>query len=143
MESTAADQRLRLILYHKQSTSGRTRFLRLAAGGVCAPCGLPQGSAVTKHGPPISDHPAAVASQVCNSMGLARSELVVETGFCVRVTAGEETLAVHLGRFTSVDPPFDAAQRCGSRFAALTELRDMSDVELGLLRQAYEWIMGG
>ena len=32
----------RLILYHKQSTSARTRFLRLSYGGICAFEPLPE-----------------------------------------------------------------------------------------------------
>ncbi len=142
MESSVADQTPRLILYHKQATSGRTRFLRLADGGICAPARLPPGATQAKDRPSVSEHPAEIVNRICATLGIARADLELEAGFCVPVEVGAEILSVHLGRFTTVDPPFDAARRTESQFAALTEFRGLSEIELGLLRQAYEWVMG-
>jgi hypothetical protein len=44
--------------------------------------------------------------------------------------------------FTSIDPPFAAAEAIGGRFIAITEARGLPPVELDLLRKAYEILIG-
>ncbi|MDI6750821.1 MAG: hypothetical protein ACOY6N_06395 [Pseudomonadota bacterium] len=39
-------------------------------------------------------------------------------------------------------PPFAAIARPGGKFIALTEARVVSEIELALLRQAYEILLG-
>jgi hypothetical protein len=58
------------------------------------------------------------------------------------VATAEGALPVLLAAFTSIDPPFAAAEACGGRFAAITEARGLPPVELALLRRAYEVLIG-
>jgi hypothetical protein len=50
---------------------------------------------------------------------------------------------IFLMQFTSIDPPFDCAEKINAQFIDLTEARGLSGVELELLRQAYEYVMTG
>jgi hypothetical protein len=58
------------------------------------------------------------------------------------VDAPEGLIEVFLARFTSIDPPFDWAEQHGARFIDLTRARGLRDVELQILRRAYEQILG-
>ena len=49
---------------------------------------------------------------------------------------------VLLAAFVGIDPPFAAAERVHGRFIAITESRQLSDVERDLLRRAYEHVLG-
>ncbi|MDD3517474.1 MAG: hypothetical protein PHQ14_03915 [Chromatiales bacterium] len=141
--ATAADARL--ILYHKQSTSARTRFLRLADSGVCAFEALPPLSSVmdTPAATGVLRHPADLLRAAEERLGLARGGLEIDAGFRAQVDTPDGPVMIHLARFTGIDPPFDAAERIGGRFVALTEVRDLPPAQLELLRRAYACIMEG
>ena len=51
-------------------------------------------------------------------------------------------MPVLLAAFADIDPPFAAAERSNSRFVALTETRQLSEVERNLLRRSYEHVLG-
>ena len=135
----------RLILYHKQSTSARTRFLLLGHGGVCAPGPLPS-SATLAVGAGDDDklaaHPASMLRDAESWLDLAAGSLEVEPGYRHRLTSDEGVIWVMLARFTSIDPPFEQAEAQGARFIDLTQARGLGPVELALLRKAYEKILG-
>ena len=135
----------RLIMYHKQSTSARTRFLKLAYGGVCGFSALPS-EAVIDETPSTSarvvTHPAAVLRDAEIRLGLAPGSLEAEPGFRCAIAAGDERTEVFLARFTSIDPPFETVQAHGSSFIDLTQARGLPPVELDLLRRSYERILG-
>lgn len=135
----------RLIMYHKQSTSARTRFLRLPYGGVCGFSALPDESAIEESrggSPKVVTHPALVLRDAENRLGLPSGSLEMEPGFRCEIAAGEERTEVFLARFTSIDPPFETAQAHGSSFIDLTQARGLPPVELDLLRRSYERILG-
>jgi hypothetical protein len=110
----------RLILFHKQKTSARTRFLRFAdtvlAGG-----------------------PVPAAEQ---RMALPAGSLEVVADFQMAVDTAYGPVPVLLAGFTSIDPPFAAAEAIGGRFVAITEARGLPPEELELLRHAYEVLIG-
>jgi hypothetical protein len=139
-------QPARLILYHKQATSARTRFLRLAHGGICAFDPLPPRTRVTgaEDPPPgrVRQHPAMLIGRAEQILGLGRGGLELEAGFRLRAEAPGATIEVLLARFTGIDPPFAAAAAQGAAFIDLTQARGMTAVELQLLRLAYERILG-
>ncbi|RKT47544.1 hypothetical protein [Thiocapsa rosea] len=135
----------RLIMYHKQSTSARTRFLRLPYGGVCGFAALPEEAAIDERGggsPKVVTHPARVLRDAEVRLGLPSGSLEMEPGFRCEIAAGEERTEVFLARFTSIDPPFETAQAHGSSFIDLTQARGLPPVELDLLRRSYERILG-
>jgi len=134
----------RLIMYHKQSTSARTRFLKLAYGGVCGFAALPPRTIIADctHRPRVVAHPATVLRGAEGHLGLPTGSLAVEPGFRCEVAVGEERAQIFLAGFTSVDPPFETARAHGSSFIDLTQALGLPPVELDLLRRAYETILG-
>lgn len=135
----------RLILVHKQATSARTRFLRFA-DGIVRPQPFPQLSQILDEGETASQtdvvaHPAMLLSQVAQNLYLPSGEVVLESEFMAAVDTPEGVSTVYLGRITSEDPPFDAAEKAGARFIAITEARDLSPTDLELLRRAYTCVM--
>lgn len=134
----------RLVLFHKQGTSARTRFLRFA-DSLLAFAPLPAGAALRPEDGPSGDvlaHPAAVLKQAEDRLGLPSGSLSVEPDFlAVADTPGGE-VQVRLAGFTTIDPPFAAADALGGRFVALTEARGLPPLELELARRAYAAILG-
>ena len=126
-------QSTRLIMYHKQFTSARTRFLMLDHDGVCAFDSLPPLAQVLerKEMPPekVAQHPATLISQAEQALGLSRGGLELETGFRVRVDVPGGTIGVFLARFTAIDPPFALA----SCFRFAPGLSDSLPVALGMI----------
>ena len=133
----------RLILLHKQATSGRVRFLCLDSG-VLAFGPLPVASALRDEAytSQIRYHPAAVVREAEILLGLPEGAVVPEAEFQAWVDTAEGDVPVLLAAFTGIDPPFAAVERSNGRFIAITESRQLSDVERGLLRRAYEHVLG-
>lgn len=135
----------RLILYHKQSTSARTRFLRLPYGGICAFEALSESSELMPlgEGPgSLVSHPARLIRAAEQRLGLAPGGLEPEPEFRFRLRGAEGETEVLLARFTAIDPPFESATAAGCAFIDLTQARGLPPLELSLLRLAYEQIMG-
>ena len=138
----------RLILYHSQSTSARTLFLRHESGSVIAPEPLPFLSTVFEEGEFIVGdegvllHPATVVHNYCVTFGFPPSLLLVEGEFHERVDTPQCILNIYLARFTSIDPPRALFADRGGKFCAITELRGGHPAEMALLRRAYQAIMG-
>ena len=138
----------RIIFFHKHGTSARTRFLRFANDTVCGFAPLPQLAAIidetgTALQPAIEIHPAVLLKESTQRLQLPTSALELEGEYTMWVEAPGEAIRVLLARFTDIDPPFKAAEAMGARFIDLTQARDLSSVELLLLRKAYEVILGG
>lgn len=129
---------MRLILAHKQSTSARVRFLCFAHG-ISAFEPLPPLSSFDEAtpAPHVVHHPAVYLHAAQERLGLPDGSLKHEPEFVAYVVTPDELIAVCLVVFTSIDPPFAAAEAVGARFIAITEARNFSEVELGLLRHAY------
>jgi hypothetical protein len=132
----------RLILYHSQSTSARTLFLRHASGSIIAPEPLPLLSTVLDEGEfDIGDtgiflHPAALVRNYCEAYGIPPSLLQVEGEFHERVDAPGGAINIYLSRFTCVDPPRTLFADRGGKFCAITELRSGYPAEMALLQRA-------
>lgn len=133
----------RLILLHKQATSGRVRFLCLSSG-ILAFSPLPALSALRDedHSPTVHFHPTAIVREAEIHLGLPEGAIVPEAEFAAWVDTPEGDVPVLLAAFAGIDPPFAAAERTRSRFIALTESRQLSEVERNLLRRAYEHVLG-
>lgn len=110
----------RLLCFHKQRTSARTRFLSHGAS-VLAPTTLP-----------------AMAAQ----LGLGMEQLNIVEDFADAVAGPDGMAPVLLIEIATLDPPFAAAATMGARFIAITEARGLPPVELELLRHAYEILIG-
>ena len=133
----------RLILIHKQSTSGRLRFLCLSSG-VVAFTPLPALSALHEeaYSPKIQFHPTASVREAEAQLGLPEGAIEPVADFQAWVDTPAGDVPVLLAAFVGIDPPFEAAERTRSRFIAITESRQLSEVERNLLRRAYEHVLG-
>lgn len=134
---------LRLILVHKQKTSGRLRFLRLPHGTV-AFTPLPPLSDLIEDAalPQVVHHPAVFLKAAEVKLGLPAGSLAHEPEFQATVDTPDGPVAVHLASFTTIDPPFDEAAALGGKFIAITEAAGDMPVEMDLLRRAYEVLLG-
>lgn len=138
----------RIIFFHKHGTSARTRFLRFAGDTVCGFEPLPKLSQLIESSPSdsatlVDTHPAPVLKQAASQLEMPSGSMEWEPEFNIWVDIPGGPVRVLLFRFVDIDPPFDAAERIGGRFIDLTEARDLPEVELLLLRRAYEVILGG
>lgn len=138
---------LRVIMYHKAPTSARTCFL-LQDEGVCLPERLPKLAQLVDAYTPrhsgeskIVGHPSPLLRHVAEWLAIPPDQVELDEEFCEKVDVPDGPLTVYLARFASIDPPFDAAERVGGRFIALTEGRGLPPAELDLLRRAYTVIM--
>lgn len=138
-------QNTRLIMYHKHSTSARLRFLKLSYGGVCGFDPLPTLSQLIDDQPEeeVTMHPAANVSDAVKRLGISSADLEIDSEYKAFVEVPDGVVQVYLARFTSIDPPFDVVEAHGGEFVDLTQARNVTQIELELLRKAYEVVMTG
>lgn len=141
-------QNSRAIFYHKTPTSGKTSFMKRESGEVCSFDKLPTLSQIIDPGEEgyvddIAVHPSTVIKDAAEILGLSQTDLEVDSEFNEKVDVAGDCLSIFLIRFTMVDPPIEKAKEIGASFVSLTEARNLSSVELELLRRAYSVIMDG
>ena len=139
----------RLILFHKQSTSARIRFLKLDHGGVCGFDPIPMPAALMDDGDEravetgaVVLHPATLVADAERRLGLAAGGLEMDGDFHEWVDVPGGPIQVYLAHFTATDPPFDEMAALGAAFIEFTEARGLSNVDLQLLREVYEYAIG-
>lgn len=136
----------RLILYHTQEISARTRFLRFDHGGVCGFRALPEGLALadptTEGGGKLVSHPAFLLRDAEERLQLSAGTLEVQVDYRCTLVSSTERIEIMLARFTTLDPPFAEVAAVGGAFISLTEARGLPPLELELLRRAYQRILG-
>jgi len=137
-------QKFRIIFFHNQTTSARLRFLRFSYNSVCAFEPLSKLAVLMDddYQPEVLIHPANIIQQAEKQLGLSSADLQAEGEYkaCVDIAGGPVTIL--LARFTSIDPPFELAEKLQASFVDLPGARDLAQVELQLLRKAYELIIG-
>lgn len=139
----------RLIFYHKQDTSARLRFLKFDSGSVCAFEPLPALSQMIDESTDVDvdesivTHPAQLVRDAGQSLGLEADAMKIDAGFHASVDSSAGAVRVFLTQFTTIDPPFDRAEKINAQFIDLTEARSLAGVELELLRRVYEHVMTG
>ena len=133
----------RLILLHKQATSGRVRFFCQTFGVLAfAPLSPLAALRDEDYSPTVRFHPTAVVREAEIHLGLPEGGIEPDADFKAWVDTPEGDVPVLLAAFTGIDPPFSAAERSGGRFISITESRHLSEVERNLLRRAYEHVLG-
>ena len=134
----------RVIFYHKQATSARTRFLRFANNSVCAFDALPVLARVPDKVPEITPlHQSDALAKAAQEIGLAPDELVAESEFQQFVEVPGRQIRIILAAIKTIDPPFGLAERIDAQFIDLTQARTLPPAELELLRAAYDVVLGG
>ncbi|MES9990909.1 MAG: hypothetical protein ABW098_03085 [Candidatus Thiodiazotropha sp.] len=134
----------RVILYHKQGTSARTRFLKLDTNSVCLFDPIPMPADLLQSDTTNTiNHPSAILRETERRFDFPAGSLKAEMEFRQTVEVPGESIQIMLAAITTVDPPFEDAEKKGARFIDLTQARGLPEIELLLLRQAYELVMGG
>ena len=94
----------------------------------------------------VEAHPSVYLRSAEALLGLENDGLALEAEFSASVDTPDGTIRVRLATFTSIDPPFELAERLVGKFIAITEARGDSNktvpAEMELLRQAYTVLMG-
>jgi len=137
---TGADVTPRLLCFHKQGTSARTRFVRWPHG-MLAFEPLPAGATLQKSAL-ARRHPADVLAEAATRLGMPVNTLRADTEFEAAIATPQGEIPVLLVQFATLDPPFAAVEAQGGKFIAITEARNCAPVELELLRKAYEILIG-
>lgn len=134
----------RVILYHKQATSARTRFVKFEGNTILGFSPVARLAQVddTKSGN-THLHPSAILRETEKRLDLEYESLEAEPEFQHSIDIPDEVVQVILARITTMDPPFDEVVNLGGSFIDLTQARGLPPVELELLRHAYELILGG
>ena len=135
---------IRLIMYHKSSSSGRTQFFRLQSGAVCVPDAVPPLSEVIDDDTfqaRVTVHPAPLIKSIAQWLDILENDIEINSEYHEYVDVPDGPLTVYLARFTTIDPPFANAEAVDAKFVALTEMLDAVPAELELLRRAYAVIM--
>ena len=134
----------RVILYHKQASSARTRFLKFSHDSVCAFTGIPRLARLMEgRTTNMVVHPSAVLREVESRLGLVGGSLKAETEYRQHVSVPGGNIQIILACIDTLDPPFEAAEQVDARFIDLTQSRGLPQIEMELLRHAYELVMGG
>jgi hypothetical protein len=134
----------RVILSHFDSYSAALVFARFGRT-LLLPEALPP-SAVAAPAPqavPPEQDGDAVLQAVIDHYRLNAAEVVRMQGFDAWMNAEGGVLRVHLLRFTTFLAPSEAITDHGGSFAPISSLRGSSRLELELVRQGFNLILGG
>lgn len=147
-EQQLPPENARVIFYHKTPTSGKTSFLKQGSGEICCFEKLPKLSQIVEPGDrgyedDVTPHPALLLQHAVSKWGFSTDDMEIDPEFHEKVDIAGDCLSIYLARFTTIDPPFESAKNIGASFISLTEARNLSPVELELLRRAYSVIMEG
>lgn len=134
----------RVVLFHKQATSARTRFVRYAHESICSDESIPMPAQMVDR--PAGNtllHPAAILTHLEDELGLDEGILAAEGEFTQTVEVPGGDIQIILASINSMDPPFEQMEKQGASFIDLTEARGLPQIELEILRSAYEHVLGG
>lgn len=134
----------RVILCHFDSYSTALLFARYGSG-VLAPAPLPAAaSAMPQPGDAGERHtPGAVLHALVTQYRLDPTQLRLDDDFQAWMSSDHGPIRIHLARFTAFDAPRQAIEPQGGVFKAISEMRGVPMIELNLLRQVINLIMGG
>jgi hypothetical protein len=136
--------RHRVILCHFDSYSTALRFARYG-GSVLAPAPLPESArAISVPNDTNEQHtPAVVMEALAAQCGLDTTQLALDDDFQAWMSCDRGPVRIHLARFTALDAPHSTIEPLGGVFKPISEMRGIPMIELNLLRQVFNLIMGG
>jgi len=134
--------RHRVILSHFDDYSTALLFAQWPGGSLLWPQPLPDGTVPVEASLP--DESAAVLAAVVGQLALPADEVVLLPAFSEHLQAPDGTVhRVHLLRFTALDPPKALLAEAGAGLKPLPQLRGAAPVELALLREVFNLMVGG
>lgn len=131
----------RVILCHYDSYSTALVFALWPDKSLLWPSALPDG-AVPVDAAPAQDG-EAVRQAVVDALALNGDDVVLMPEFDECFRAGDAMLRVHLLRFTTFEAPGKTIEPAGGVFKPLSGLRGSAQLELGLLREVFNLMVGG
>ena len=136
--------RNRVILCHFDSYSTALVFARYGSS-ILAPAPLPESAApMPAPGDATEQHsPGAVLDALVAHFGIAPAKLNLDEGFQAWMDSDSGPIRIHLVRFTTLDAPHSVIEPAGGVFKPISEMRKMPMIELNLMRQIFNQIMGG
>lgn len=134
----------RVILCHFDSYSTALVFARYGSS-VLAPAPLPEAArAMPEPGATGEQHaPGAVLDALAAQHVLDLTPLRLDDDFQAWMSSERGPIRIHLARYTTLDAPHRAIEPLGAVFKPISELRGVPMIELNLLRQVFNLIMGG
>ena len=136
--------RNRVVLCHFDTYSAALLFARWD-GTLLAPAALPASAApmAAPDAAGVGHDGVAVMQAACERYGLNADELVRLDDFDAWMQTDDGPLRVHVLRFDTFEAPGEAIAPHGGRFQHLTQLRGSPMIELDLLRQVFNLMVGG
>ncbi|HWR78015.1 MAG TPA: hypothetical protein VN283_12510 [Thiobacillus sp.] len=137
-------ERNRVILCHFDSYSTALVFARYGSS-ILAPSPLPESAApMPAPGDVTEQHdPGAVLDALVAQFGLDPAKLNPDDDFQAWMASDSGPIRIHLVRFATLDAPKEAIEPLGGVFKPISEMRGMPMIELNLIRQIFNQIMGG
>jgi hypothetical protein len=137
-------ERNRVILCHFDSYSAALHFARYG-DSILAPAPLPaNASAIDAPGAAAQHHsPGPIVDALAAQYGLDPAQLRLDDDFEAWLADDSGPVRVHLVRFTTFDAPHAAIEPMGGVFKPISQMRGMPPLELNLMRQVFNLIIGG
>lgn len=134
----------RVILCHFDSYSAALVFARYDAS-ILVPVALPESAAPMSSPLDISEQydPVTVLRALEQQLGLDPEKLNLDGHFQAWMSSDIGPIRVHLVRFTTQDAPHQTIESFGGVFKPISEMRKMPMLELNLMRQVFNQILGG
>lgn len=134
----------RVILCHFDSYSSALLFARYGSG-VLAPAPLPAAASVMPGPGDVTERhtPGAVLAALVAQYNFDPTQLSLDDDFQAWMSSDRGPIRIHLARFTTFDAPRQAIEPHGGVFKPISEMRGLPMIELNLLRQVFNLIIGG
>ena len=133
-----------VILCHFDSYSTALVFARYG-NSVLAPAPLPEAASIMPDSGDVTERhaPGAVLDALAAQYVLDLAPLRLDDSFQAWISSECGPIRIHLARYTTLDAPHPAIEALGAVFKPISELRGVPMIELNLLRQVFNLIMGG
>lgn len=134
----------RVIFCHFDSYSCALVFARFGAT-ILVPAPLPESAAPMPAPVEINEQhdPDAVLDALISLFGLDATQISIDEGFQAWMDSDSGPVRIHLVRFKTLDAPHNAIESAGGVFKPISEMRKMPMIELNLMRQIFNQILGG
>ncbi len=134
----------RVILCHFDSYSAALNFARYG-DSVLAPAPLSAQASAIAAPESAAEHynPSPVVDALAAQCGLDAGQLLLDHDFQAWLSDNSVPVRIHLVRFTTFEAPHAAIEPLGGVFKPISGMRGMPPLELNLMRQVFNQIIGG
>ncbi len=138
----------RFVFYHKQPTSARMRFMVFKNGSVLSGPDLPSLSVSTEverdyDSEDIVAFPLNGLGEVLECIGVPAPDARLVFPDFATIETPQGDIPVHGVQFMQIDPPFEQIEKAGARFIEMTQARQLSPMDMEMIRRIYVHAIGG